>query len=224
MARYNPISQPAKIMKAALYARVSTHDQDCEIQLRELREYVTRRGWDLAGEYVDTGISGAKANRPALDRLLAAAAQHQIDVILVYKLDRFGRSVLHLSQQLANLETWGVRFIATSQNIDTDASNPMSRLLLMILAAVAEFERELIRERTKSGLKKAKADGINLGRPRRVLDRAKIFPLRDAGASWGKISKALGVPIGTIRDAYAEYVAALTTSKTTKTHSSPEAA
>jgi DNA invertase Pin-like site-specific DNA recombinase len=91
-------------MKTAIYARVSTSDQNCELQLRELREYVARRGWNLAVEYVDTGFSGAKASRPALDKLMGAAARRDFDTILVYKLDRVGRSVLHLSQQLAALE------------------------------------------------------------------------------------------------------------------------
>ena len=211
-------------MKVALYARVSTGDQDCEVQLRELRDYTARRGWDVAEEFVDTGVSGAKASRPALDRLMSASSRHDFDAVLCWKIDRFGRSVLHLSQQLADLDRYGVRFLAVSQNIDTDATNPMSRLLLMILAAVAEFERELIRERTRSGLKKAKADGKTLGRPKRILPRAEIYALRRNGASWGSLAKRLAVPITTIRDAYAEYVATLTPSKKVKTRRKPEAA
>src|SRR5271169_497493 len=92
-----------KYMRCALYCRVSTTDQNCEMQLRELREYISRRGWKGGGEYIDTGFSGAKASRPALDRLMADAAQHKFDCIAVYKIDRFGRSVLHLNQQLAAL-------------------------------------------------------------------------------------------------------------------------
>ena len=126
-------------MKTVIYARVSTTDQNCEMQVGELREYVSRRGWESAGEYVDTGISGSKASRPALDKLMAGAARRAFDCVLVYKIDRFGRSVLHLSQQLAALTSYGVRFIAVSQGIDTDASNPSSRLMLTILAGVAEF-------------------------------------------------------------------------------------
>src|SRR5438132_1655122 len=99
-------------MKCAIYARVSTSDQDCEMQLHELREYVFRRGWDVAGEYVDTGFSGSKSSRPALDDLMADAAQHRFDCVCVWKLDRFGRGVLHLNQQLAALTTYGVRFIS----------------------------------------------------------------------------------------------------------------
>jgi putative DNA-invertase from lambdoid prophage Rac len=186
-------------MKTAIYARVSTSDQDCELQLRELREYVERRGWEPALEYVDTGVSGAKASRPALDSLMAAAARHAFDTVLTYKIDRFGRSVLHLAQQLAALERFGVRFMAVTQGIDTDASNPSSRLLLTILAGVAEFERELIRERTSSGLRRAKASGKVLGRPARVFRRDEVARRRAEGHSWRAIAKALGVPVSTVR-------------------------
>lgn len=190
-------------MKTAIYARVSTTDQNCELQLRELREYVTRRGWAPAIEFVDAGVSGAKASRPALDRLMGAAARREFDCVLVWKIDRFGRSVLHLSQQLAALTTYGVRFIAVSQAIDTDASNPSSRLMLTILAGVAEFEREIIRERTLSGVRAAKANGKVLGRPRRVFRRDEVVRLRDQdGMSWRAIAKALGLPVSTVVDAY----------------------
>ncbi len=189
-------------MKTALYARVSTNDQNCEMQLRELREYVERRGWQSVGEYVDAGFSGAKASRPALDRLMAAAARREFDCVLVWKIDRFGRSVLHLSQQLAALTACGVRFMAVSQAIDTDASNPASRLLLTILAGVAEFEREIIRERTLSGIRAAKADGKVLGRPKRVFRRHEVVRLREDGMSWRAIAKKLGVPVSTVVDAY----------------------
>ena len=139
-------------MRSAIYCRTSTTDQHCDLQIRELREYISRRGWRNSGEYVDTGFSGAKASRPALDRLMADAAQHKFDCVVVWKIDRFGRSVLHLNQQLAALTSYGVRFIATTQSLDTDEKNPTSRLLLQILASVAEFEREMIRERTLSGI------------------------------------------------------------------------
>src|ERR1035438_9748790 len=145
-------------MRCALYARVSTTDQTCEMQVRELREFISRRDWKCGGEYIDTGFSGAKASRPALDRLMADAAKRKFDCVAVWKIDRFGRSVLHLNQQLAALTSHGVRFIATSQSLDTDQSNPTGRLLLQILASVAEFEREMIRERTLSGIREDQAD------------------------------------------------------------------
>src|SRR5690349_18461039 len=128
-------------MKCAIYARVSTTDQNCEMQLRELREYAERRSWSVSQEYVDTGWSGAKKSRPALDRMMKDASEHRFDVVLVWKLDRFGRSVLNLVEGLNSLAAAGVRFLATSQNIDTDQANPTAKLIVWILAAVAEFER-----------------------------------------------------------------------------------
>lgn len=194
-------------MHPAIYARVSTQDQNCEMQLRELREYVIRREWPTALEFVDAGFSGSKASRPALDKLMKAASSHLIDCILVYKLDRFGRSVLHLSTALATLDRQGVRFVAISQGIDTDASNPASRLMLTILAGVAEFEREIIRERTVSGIRQARADGKTLGRPVRLFDRDAALKLRASGSSWRKIAKELGVPVSTVVDRCTENVA-----------------
>jgi len=173
------------------------------MQLRELREYISRRGWKNAGEYIDTGFSGAKASRPALDRLMADAGQHKFDCIAVYKIDRFGRSVLHLNQQLAALTSYGVRFIATSQSLDTDEKNPTSRLLLQILASVAEFEREMIRERTLSGIKAAQAAGKIIGRPRRVFRRDEVVRLRDQESlSWRAIGKKLSIAAMTALDSY----------------------
>jgi DNA invertase Pin-like site-specific DNA recombinase len=190
-------------MRCALYARVSTTDQHCEAQLKELREYISRRDWKSAGEYVDTGFSGSKASRPALDKLMADAAQRKFDCIVVYKVDRFGRSVLHLNQQLAALTSFGVRFIATSQSLDTDEKNPTSRLLLQILASVAEFEREMIRERTLSGIRAAQSAGKVVGRPKRVFRRDEVVRLRDEeGLSWRAIGKKVGIPAMTALDSY----------------------
>lgn len=190
-------------MRCAVYARVSTTDQNCEMQLRELREYISRREWKNGGEYIDTGFSGAKASRPALDRLMADAAQHKFDAVAVWKIDRFGRSVLHLNQQLAALTSYGVRFVATSQSLDTDEKNPTSRLLLQILASVAEFEREMIRERTLSGIRAAQAAGKIVGRPKRVFRRDEVVRLRDQESlSWRAIGKKLGIPAMTALDSY----------------------
>ncbi len=187
----------------AIYARVSTNDQDCGLQLTELREYACRRGWKITREYVDTGFSGARASRPALDQLMADAAKRRLDIVIVHKLDRFGRSVLNLSQALAALDSYGVRFIAVSQGLDTDRSNPTSRLLLNVLASVAEFERELIIERTVTGIRAAKANGKHVGRPRRVFRRDEVVRLRDdQGLSWRAIAKKLGIPVMTAVDAY----------------------
>jgi DNA invertase Pin-like site-specific DNA recombinase len=168
-------------MRCALYARVSTTDQNCEMQLRELRESISCRGWQIAGEYVDSGFSGAKAGRPALDRLMADASKRKFDCVAVWKLDRFGRSVLNLSQQVSTLTSFGVRFVATTQGLDTDQSNPGASLLLNILSAVAEFERSMIRERALSGIRAAQAAGKVVGRPRRVFRRDEVVRLRDEG-------------------------------------------
>jgi putative DNA-invertase from lambdoid prophage Rac len=185
-------------MRCAIYARVSTTDQNCELQLRELRDYCARRGWGIAEEYVDTGWSGAKASRPALDRLMRDAAQHRFGCVLVWKLDRFGRSVLNLVESLQNLSSYGVRFLATSQSIDTDQASPTSKLLVWILAAVAEFEREMIRERVKAGMLAAKARGKCLGRRRRVFDRKRVLGLARRGKSVREIASALGLGKGTV--------------------------
>ena len=213
-------------MRAAIYARVSTTDQNCEMQLKELREYCERRGWTISGEYVDTGWSGAKASRPELDRIMYDAGMHRFDAILVWKLDRFGRSVLNLSEQLAKLNSWGIRFLATSQSLETDASNPTSRLLLHILASVAEFEREMIRERVSAGLKNYREaykqkrigrdrhshSGMNLavGRPRKVFDHERAIKLHREGFSARVIAHKLRVGKGTVQ----RLISGLKTAKT----------
>lgn len=189
-------------MKAALYARVSTTDQDCGMQLRELRDYCQRRGWEIAGEFVDTGWSGAKASRPQLDRLMADAHQARFQAVLVWKLDRWGRSLINSLQSVQELASLGVRFIAVTQNIDTDESNPMSRFMLHIFGAFAELEREMIRERTISGVRAAKAKGKKLGRPKRVFRRDEVVRLRESGQSWRSIAKYLGVPVSTVIDSF----------------------
>ncbi len=183
-------------MKAALYARVSTtNGQDPEMQLREMREYCERRGWTMAREYVDVGVSGSKDSRPELNRLMQAAKQREFDAVLVWKLDRFGRSLRHLVNALAELEALGVTFVSLKDNLDL--STPAGRLMFQIIGAMAEFERSLIVERVRAGLRNARAKGKTLGRPRRRVDRAQVARLRASGQSWNKISKALGISRGT---------------------------
>jgi DNA invertase Pin-like site-specific DNA recombinase len=195
---------PSSTLQAAIYARVSTTDQTCEMQVRELREYAARRGWTVVNEYVDTGWSGAKASRPELDRLMRDAALRRFDAVLVYKLDRFGRSVRNCLDGIAALGSHGVRFLAVSQSIDTDHENPTARLLLHILASVAEFERELIRERVCAGVRNAKRNGKVLGRKRVVFDRHRATEMHRAGASVRQIAASLGVGAGTIHRVLAE--------------------
>jgi len=179
-------------MRLALYARVSTADQDCTLQLRELRQYAAARGWPIAAEYVDTGWSGAKASRPELDRLMAAARKREFDAVVVWKLDRWGRSVQNCLASIQELRDLGIRWIAVTQNLDTDESNPTSRLLLTIMAAVSEFEREIIRERVKAGLAVAAENGRRPGRPYAVFDRQAALDMRQGGMSIRAIAEAVG--------------------------------
>jgi len=178
-------------VKAALYARVSTanHGQDVNMQLRELREYCERRGLEVAGEYTDSA-SGAKDSRPELNRLMADAKQRRFDAVCVWKLDRFGRSLRHLVNSLADLESLGVSFISIRDNLDL--STPSGRLMFQIIGAMAEFERALIQERVRAGLRNARAKGKLLGRPRMVVDASQIARLRSQGRSVREIAEELG--------------------------------
>jgi DNA invertase Pin-like site-specific DNA recombinase len=185
-------------MKIALYARVSTTDQNCEMQLRELRDYAAARKWTVHAEYVDTGWSGAKASRPELNRLMADARKRRFDGVLCWKLDRWGRSVADSIKSIQELTSLGIRFIAVTQNIDSDESNPMARFLLVIMSAFAELERELIRERVTAGVRAARANGKQLGRPKRVFRRDEALWLREQGMSWRKIAVELKVPVTTV--------------------------
>ena len=185
-------------MRAAVYARVSTtnHGQDVNMQLRELREFCERRGLEIAGEYTESA-SGAKDSRPELNRLMADAKQRRFDAVCVWKLDRFGRSLRHLVNALADLESLGISFISINDNLDL--STPSGRLMFQIIGAMAEFERALIQERVRAGLRNAKAKGKHVGRPRLVLDGSQITRLRSQGLSWLTIGKRLGVGEGTVR-------------------------
>jgi DNA invertase Pin-like site-specific DNA recombinase len=184
-------------MRAAVYARVSTSDQKNAIQIGELTDYVQRRGWELAGVYEDQ-MSGARASRPGLDRLMDDAKLRRFDVVVVWKLDRFGRSLMHCIAGIQELTTLSVRFIAVSQGLDTDQASPTSRLLLHILASVAEFERELIQDRVAAGMKHAKAKGKSIGRPRRVFSRDEVVRLRAQGLSIEKVARQVGIGVGTV--------------------------
>ena len=174
----------------------SNGHQDPEMQLAELREYASRRGWEIVGEYTDQGVSGSKESRPELNRLMTDAHRRGFDAVLVWKIDRFGRSLKHLVNALADLAAYGVAFISLRDNLDL--STPSGRLMFQIIGAMAEFERALIQERVKAGLRNAKAKGKRLGRPRRVVDSSRVADLRAAGASWRKIAHELGVGLATL--------------------------
>lgn len=178
--------------RAAIYARVSTigNGQSPEMQLREMREYCERRGWQLAGEYVDEGISGAKDKRPQLDRMIADAHKRRFDVVAVWKFDRFARSVSHLLRALDTFRILGIEFVSLSESLDT--AKPAGRMVFTVLGAVAELERSLIAERVRAGLRNARVKGKRLGRPPVTLDTVRIGRLRAQGCSIREIASELG--------------------------------
>lgn len=202
MAKSKPItrafSQDRPIRSVALYARVSTLNshQDPEMQLSELREYVARRGLHIFDEYIDQGVSGSKESRPALNRLMSDAQRCRFDAVLVWKIDRFGRSLKHLVNSLADLSACGIAFISLRDNMDL--STPSGRLMFQIIGAMAEFERALIQERVRAGLRNARAKGKRIGRPHVVFDSATAIKLRNQGLSWRAISAQLKVGIATV--------------------------
>ena len=175
-------------MRAALYARVSTLDQEPENQLQELRRYVEARGW-TAREYVDRGISGAKDKRPALDELVRNAKRRRFDVLVCWRLDRLGRNLRHLILLLDELHAVGVAFVSLAEGID--ATTPAGRLQLHVLGAIAEFERARIVERIRAGLARRAAQGKRLGRPRQTISHEDLD--RTAGLSTRKAAEVLGV-------------------------------
>jgi DNA invertase Pin-like site-specific DNA recombinase len=192
---------PLTIQRVAVYARISTRDQNCELQLRELREYAERRNFEIVGEYIDRGISGSKDSRPQLNRLMADAHRRQFDAIVVWKIDRFGRSLKHLVTALADLAAYGVAFVSLRDNLDL--STPSGRLMFHVVAAMAEFERELIRERVRAGIANAKAKGVTLGRRKVSVDAASVARLRSEGRSWAEVCQSLNLSKGTAQRAAA---------------------
>jgi len=200
-------------MRAAIYARVSTAEQNSDLQLREIGEYADRQGWEIVDTYQDI-ISGAKASRPGLNQLMLDARARKFECLLVWKLDRFGRSLVDCLNNIKFLEDHGVRFIAVTQGLDTDIQNPASQFLLHVLGAAAEFERSLIRERTQAGRLRYQQDykagrvgktvysrsgkNMPIGRPKRIFNRDRVIELRQKGASIRAIAKQLGVGAGTV--------------------------
>jgi DNA invertase Pin-like site-specific DNA recombinase len=180
-------------MKVAIYLRVSTDRQTTDSQAVDLREYCARRGWSDVTEFSDTA-SGAKFSRQGLDALMRDVRRHRIDAVVAYKLDRLGRSLPHLAQMIGEMTAHRVAVIIPAQGIDTSASNPASQLQLNILMAVAEFEREIIRERVNSGLRAAKARGARLGRPSTLVKHLpRVQTLLRSGASISAIAREMGL-------------------------------
>jgi DNA invertase Pin-like site-specific DNA recombinase len=186
-------------MRAAIYARVSTLDQEPENQLQELRRYVEARGWE-ATEFVDRGVSGAKDRRPALDELLHDAKRRKFDVLVCWRLDRLGRNLRHLVTLIEELQSLGIAFVSLGEGID--CTTPAGKLQLHILAALAEFERARIQERVRAGLARAKAQGVRLGRPRRRIDPERLATV--AGLPEREAARRLGIPRSTLQRALAQ--------------------
>jgi DNA invertase Pin-like site-specific DNA recombinase len=185
--------------RVAIYARVSTtnHGQDAGLQTRDMHQFAEARGWKLADEYVDSGVSGSTDSRPELNRLMADAKRRRFDVVLVWKLDRFGRSLRHLVNALAEFESLNIAFVSLSDNLDLSTAS--GRLMFQIIGAMAEFERALIQERVKAGIRNARAKGRRIGRRRVDVDVSRIAMLRASGASWREIERALGISVRTAR-------------------------
>jgi len=188
--------------KVFIYARVSTTNaQNPEVQLRELRDYCTRRGLEIVHEYVDNGVSGSRERRPALDQLMTACRKRLVDGVVVYRYDRFARSLRQLVNALEEFRALGIDFISLHEGVDT--STPNGRLIFGIFATIAEFERELIRDRVRSGLAAAKAMGKRIGRPRVGVNAHRIASLRSQGSSWAEITEQTGISKGTAQRALA---------------------
>jgi len=196
------------VKRVACYARVSTLDQTCDSQLHDLREYCRARGWHSVVEYVDHGISGSREKRPALDKLMRETKARKIDVVVVAAFDRFGRSVRHLVETLEIFRHYQVEFISLRESIDT--GSPLGAAVFTIIAAIAQLERSLIAERVKAGLRRARAEGKRIGRPRLVVDqrqlqqiatqrlsiRAAAQVLRISPSSYLRLLRAHGVTAG----------------------------
>lgn len=186
---------------AAIYARVSTLNsgQDPTMQTREIYEYCARRGWEVFDCYVDKGVSGKKDSRPQLNRMMADAHSRRFDVVVVWRFDRFCRSVSHLLRALETFNALGIQFVSLCEQVDT--STPTGKLVFTVLGAVSEGERNLIAERVRAGLRNARAKGKTLGRPKVDVDVAQIESLRASGASWRTIARTMGLSVGTVHAA-----------------------
>jgi DNA invertase Pin-like site-specific DNA recombinase len=169
------------------------------MQVRDLRQLAERRGFEILHEYLDEGFSGAKSSRPALDEMLADAKRGKFRILLVWKLDRLGRSLAHLVRLLEDLRACNVELVSFSEGLDFTTTT--GKLLYQMLSAFAEFERDCIRERVRSGLRNAKAKGKRLGRPRAALDASTVARLRAQGRSWRAVALDLGTNTATARRA-----------------------
>jgi DNA invertase Pin-like site-specific DNA recombinase len=187
------------VTRVALYCRVSTihHGQSVDMQLHDLRKLAEQRGFYIVKEYSDQGISGSKNSRPALDAMLADARRGKFQILLTWRLDRLGRSTAHLINLLDDLKNSGVELISFSEGLDFSTAS--GKLFYTLISAFAEFEKNVIGERVRAGLRNARSKGTRLGRPQVQADAAKIATLRSQGASWRTISDTLGISTRTAR-------------------------
>ena len=183
---------------AALYARVSTLDQNCEVQLQDLRRHAGQR-FAQYREYIDVGVSGAQRHRPQLDMLMKDAHKRLFDVVLVWKFDRFARSLKHLIESLHEFSALGIDFVSYTEGVDT--TTPSGQLLFHIVGAVAQFERDLIAERVRAGMAHARSMGKTIGRPRASVDMEQVAALRSQGNSLRGIASSLSIPVSRVRRA-----------------------
>ncbi|HWF61525.1 MAG TPA: recombinase family protein [Nitrospira sp.] len=184
-------------MHVALYARVSTDGQDPELQLSALRAHAANRGWTIMGEFIDQGYSGAKERRPALDRLMKAAWAGTVQAVLVWRFDRFARSVKHLMKALEEFRSLHVNFISLQEQFD--AATPIGQAMFIIIGAMAQLERDIIRERVKAGLAVAKARGKRLGRPVVRVNQHELTALKSSGLSLHEMARQLRCSRSTVR-------------------------
>jgi len=184
-------------MKVGLYCRVSTKDQSCDMQLRDLRNYCLARGFIIFREYIDQGVSGSKNSRPELDKLMADARKRKIDGVICWRFDRFARSCKHLLLALEEFRELGIGFVSYMENIDTTSA--LGRAIFTIVAAVAELEKNLIVERVQAGINHARARGKRLGRPPQRIQVERIAELQASGMSLRQIAVEVGCGYGTVR-------------------------
>ncbi len=188
-----------KRARVALYVRVSTSDQTAENQLRALREHSERAGWTIVAEFTDHGVSGTREKRPGLDALLADARRRRFDLVAVAALDRLGRNLRHLVTLLDELQHLGVGLVSLREALDL--TSPIGRAMYALVGVLAEVERAWIIERTHAGLRRARAQGKRLGRPRAITDARRLRQLLADGASYREAARQLRVSEGTIRRA-----------------------
>jgi DNA invertase Pin-like site-specific DNA recombinase len=170
--------------------------QDPTVQTREIEEYCQRRGFEIFGVYIDKGVSGKKDSRPQLNRMMEDAHQRRFDVVVVARFDRFARSVSHLLRALETFNALGIQFVSLAEQVDT--GTPMGKMIFTVLGAVSELERNLIVERVHAGLRHARSKGKRLGRPRKMVDAARIASLRATGSSWREVAREMKLSVGTV--------------------------